>query len=98
MDWYTNIRTWYNIQWHSKGGTGLIQVVGLYWKIIAHMASLDPKLKRARLIIDYYLWLDGSRKSGGAMPSNSPTPSVPPVHSIIDLVVKGCMTTGLGIC
>ena len=33
-----------------RGGSGLIQVVGLYWKIIAYMAPLDPKLIRARLM------------------------------------------------
>ena len=33
-----------------RGGTGLIQVVGLYWKIIAYMVPLDPKLIHALLI------------------------------------------------
>ena len=34
----------------GRSGTGLIQVVGLYWKIIAYMAPLDPKLIHARLM------------------------------------------------
>ena len=64
-----------------RGGTGLIQVVGLYWKIIAYMEPLDPKLIRARLMVPekvVELYMPSNSKSGGAKAPLAPL-SVPPL-------------------
>ena len=51
------VAVWTDQATYIRGGTGLIQMVGLFLKIIAYMAPLDPKLIRT------------FRKSGGALPS-----------------------------